>query len=217
MPTIKNYKSDLRGKYRRYFEISLILSLSLIIAAFKLAPKDGNTNESYNPPQELITIESIINTIQKLKPPELPVRPKIVEVQTDEVIEDLILDDISIDQDADLGEPPTISDRPKIIDDEPFILWAEEMPEPIGGIGAIQKKAYYTEIAKLAGIEGKVIVEALIDKKGYVTEVYLIQDIGGGLGEVAMNAVKNTRFRPGKQRGKPVKVKMKIPIKFVLR
>ena len=91
------------------------------------------------------------------------------------------------------------------------------MPEPIGGIGAIQKKAYYTEIAKLAGIEGKVIVEAMIDKKGNVTEVNLIQDIGGGLGEVAMNAVKNTRFKPGKQRGKPVKVKMIIPIKFVLR
>lgn len=217
MPTIKNYRADLRGKYRKYFEISLILSLSLIIAAFKVAPKYGNSNESYNPPQELITIENIISTVQKLKPPELPVRPKIIEAQTDEVVEDLILDDVSINQNADLGGPPLISDRPKIADDEPYIPWAEEMPEPIGGIGAIQKKAYYTEIAKLAGIEGKVIVEAMIDKKGNVTEVNLIQDIGGGLGEVAMNAVKNTRFKPGKQRGKPVKVKMIIPIKFVLR
>jgi protein TonB len=217
MPTIKNYKADLRGKYRKYFEISLILSLTLIIAAFKLAPKDGNTNEIYNPPQKLITIENIINTVQKLKPPKLPVRPKIIEAQTDEVVEDLILDDVSINQDDDLGGPPLISDRPKIVDDEPFINWAEVMPEPVGGIGAIQEKAYYTEIAKRVGIEGKVIVEAMIDKKGNVTEVNLIRDIGGGLGEVAMNAVKNTRFKPGKQRGKPVNVKMKIPIKFVLR
>ena len=217
MPTIKNYKADLRGKSRKYFEISLILSLSVLIAAFKLAPKDGNMNENYNPPQELITIENIINTIQKTKPPELPVRPKIIEVQTDEVIEDMILNDISINQDADLGAPPLISDRPKIADNEPYIPWAEEMPEPIGGISAIQKKAYYTEIAKLAGIEGKVIVEAMIDKNGNVTEVNLIQDIGGGLGEVALNAVKNTRFKPGKQGGKPVNVKMIIPIKFVLR
>jgi protein TonB len=217
MPTIKNYRADLRGKYRKYFEISLILSLSLIIAAFKLAPIDGNMDENINPPQELITIENIINTVQKSKPPELPIRPKIIEVRTDEVIEDLILDDISIDHDADLGEPPSIPDRTKILDDEPFINWAEEMPEPIGGIMAIQEKVYYTEIAKLAAIEGKVIVEALIDKNGNVTEVNLIQDIGGGLGEVAMNAVKNTRFTPGKQRGIPVKVKMIIPIKFVIR
>jgi protein TonB len=217
MPTIKNYRADLRGKYRKYFEISLILSLSLIIASFKLAPIVGNMDENIIIPQELITIENIINTVQKTKPPELPVRPKIIELQTDEVIEDLVLDDISIDQDADLGDPPLISDRPKTVDDEPFINWAEEMPEPIGGIGAIQKKAYYTEIAKRMGIEGKVIVEAMIDKNGNVTDANLIRDIGGGLGEVAINAVKNTRFKPGKQRGKPVKVKMKIPIKFVLR
>ena len=75
MPTIKNYKADLRGKYRKYFEISLILSLSLIIAAFKLAPKDGNMDENFNPPQELITIENIINTVQKPKPPPPPKPP----------------------------------------------------------------------------------------------------------------------------------------------
>ncbi len=217
MPTIKNYRADLRGKYRKYFEISLILSLSLIIAAFKLSPNNGNIDENFNPPQDLITIENIIKTVQKPKPPELPARPKIIVAQTDDVIEDLLLDDISIDYDADLGQPPTLPDPPRIIDDEPFIDWAEEMPEPIGGIRAIQEKAYYTEIAKLAHIEGKVIVEALIDKNGNVTEVNLIQDIGGGLGEVALNAVKNTRFTPGKQRGIPVKVKMIIPIKFVLR
>ena len=100
MPTIKNYRADLRGKYKKYFELSLILSLSLIIAAFKLAPKDGDTDENYNPPQELITIENIINTVQKPKPPELPARPKIIVAQTDDVIEDLLLDDISIDYDA---------------------------------------------------------------------------------------------------------------------
>jgi protein TonB len=216
MPSVKNYKADLRGKCKRYFEISLILSLSLIIAAFKLAPQDGNMDENYNPPQELITIENIIKTVQKPKPPPPPIPDPILTVQ-DEVPEDLILDDISIDQNADLGQPPSIPDRPRIVDDEPFIPWADVMPEPIGGIGAIQKKAYYTAIAKLAAIEGKVIVEALIDKNGNVIEVHLIQDIGGGLGEVAMNAVKNTRFTPGKQRGIPVKVKMIIPIKFVLR
>ncbi len=90
------------------------------------------------------------------------------------------------------------------------------MLKPIGGIKTIQEKGYYTEIAKLAAIEGKVIIEALIDKEGNVMEVNLIKDIGGGLGEVALNAVKNTRFTPGKQRRIPVKAKIMIPIKFVL-
>ena len=215
MPTIKNYRADLRGKYKKYFEISLILSLSLIIAAFKVAPKDGNMDENFNPPQELITIENIINTVQKPKPPPPP-KPDPVLSKPDEVLEEIEFNN-EIDLDAKIGPPPPLPDPPRIIDNEPFIDWAEEMPEPIGGIKAIQEKAYYTEIAKLAQIEGKVIVEALIDKEGNVTEVHLIKDIGGGLGEVAMNAVRNTRFTPGKQRGIPVKVKIMIPIKFVLR
>jgi len=217
MPNIKNYNADLRGKYKRYFEISLILSISLIIVAFKLAPEDGVNDEDFNPPQELITIENIIKTVQKIKPPELPSRPKIIEAQTDEVIEDMILDDISIDQKSDLGDPPLILDRPKIVEDEPFLNWAEEMPKPISGIQAIQEKVHYTEIGRRAGISGTVYIEAIIDEEGNVINAIVKKGIGGGLDESALNAVNLTKFYPGKQRGKAVKVKMIIPIKFVLR
>ncbi len=217
MPTIKNYKADLRGKYRKHFEISLILSLSLIIAAFKLAPKNGIIDENYNPPQELITIENIINTVQKPNPPELPVRPKIIVAQTDDVIEDLLLDDISIDFDAVLGQPPAIPDPPRVIKDEPFIPFAEEMPEPIGGLKAIQDKVKYNEIAIRSRIEGTVYIEAKIDRDGNVVDAVIKKGVGGGLDESALRAVKLTKFHPGKQRGIPVKVKMVIPIKFVLR
>jgi len=217
MPTIKNYRADLRGKYKRYFEMSLILSISLIIAAFKLAPEHGVNDENFNLPQKLITIENIIKTVQKIKQPELPVRPKIIEAQTDEVIEDLILDDISIDYNADLGQPPPILDRPRIVDNEPFLDWAEEMPKPIGGLKAIQKRVHYTEIGKRAGINGTVYIEAIINKNGNVINSIVKKGIGGGLDESALNAVNLTKFYPGKQRGKAVKVKMIIPIKFVLR
>jgi len=57
----------------------------------------------------------------------------------------------------------------------------------------------------------------VIDKEGNVIDAKIIRDIGGGLGESAINAVRTTKFTPGKQRGKPVKVKITIPIKFVLR
>jgi protein TonB len=216
MPTIKNYSADLRGKYRKYFEISLILSLSLIIAAFKLAPIDGNMDENFNPPQELITIENIINTVQKPKPPPPPVHDPILIIQ-DEVSEDLILKDISIDHNAVLDQPPSIPDPPRVIKDEPFIPFAEEMPKPIGGLKALQDKVEYTEIAKRSGIEGTVFIEAKIDRDGNVVDAIIKKGVGGGLDESALRAVKLTKFHPGKQRGIPVKVKMVIPIKFVLR
>jgi len=112
MQTIKNYKADLKVKYRKYFEISLIHSLSLIISAFKLAPKDGNTDENYNQPQELITIENIINTVQKPKPP--PPIPQPVLSETDEVLEEIELDDVEIYMDAQIGPPPPPPDSPTI-------------------------------------------------------------------------------------------------------
>ena len=216
MTTIKNYRADLRGKYRKYFEISLILSLSLIIAAFKLAPKNGNIDENYNPPQELITIENIINTVQKPKLPPPPPKPDPVLSEPDEVPEEIEFNN-EIDLNAKIGPPPTLPDPPRVIKDEPFFPFAEEMPEPIGGLKAIQDKVEYTEIAKRSGIEGTVYIEAKIDKDGNVVDAVIKKGVGGGLDESALRAVKLTKFHPGKQRGIPVRVKMVIPIKFVLR
>jgi len=216
MPTIKNYKADLRGKYRKYFEISLILSLSLIIAAFKLAPKDGNIDDNFNPPQELITIENIIKTVQKPKPPPPPI-PAPVLSETDEVPEEIELDNVEIDLDAKIGPPPPLPDPPTIREEPIIFVAVEEMPYPIGGIQAIQEKVHYTEIGRRAGIKGTVYIEAIIDEEGNVINAIVKKGVGGGLDEEALNAVLQTKFVPGKQRGKPVKVKLVIPIKFVLR
>jgi len=91
------------------------------------------------------------------------------------------------------------------------------MPAPIGGIKAIQEKVHYTDIARRIELQGTVYIQAKIDKNGNVVEASVLKGIGGGLDEEALNAVTSTKFTPGKQRGKPVKVKMVIPIKFVLR
>ncbi|MCH7965734.1 MAG: energy transducer TonB [Bacteroidetes bacterium] len=166
MPSIKNYRADLRGKHRRYFEISLILSLSLIIAAFKLSPKDGNIDENFNPPQELITIENIINTVQKPIPP--PPIPAPVLSGTDEVPEETELDDVEIYMDAQIGPPPAPPDPPIKIEEPIIFVAVEEMPKPIGGLKAIKEKVFYTEIGRRAGIGGTVYIEAIIDEEGNV-------------------------------------------------
>ncbi len=215
MPTIKNYKADLRGKYRKYFEISLILSLSLIIAAFKLSPKYGTNDENFNPPQELITIENIINTVQKPKPPKPP-KPDPVLSEPDEVTEEIEFNN-EIDLDAKISLPPPLPDPPTIREEPIIFVAVEEMPYPIGGLQSIQEKVHYTEIGRRVGIKGTVYIEAIIDEEGNVINAIVKKGIGGGLDEEALNAVLNTKFVPGKQRAKPVKVKLVIPIKFVLR
>ena len=215
MPVIKNYKADLRASYSRNIKLSVIAIVALIIVAFKISPTEESLSGTIIQPQDIIRIEDIINTVQKPKIPDPPAKPKIIEASIDDITEDLILDNIDIFEDAPTTQPSR-HDRPKVVDEDVIFVWSEVMPEPIGGIKAIQEKVVYTEIARLAGIDGTVIIEAIIDKEGNVIDARIERDIGGGLGESALNAVRATMFSPGKQRGKPVKVKIMIPIKFVL-
>jgi TonB family protein len=75
----------------------------------------------------------------------------------------------------------------------------------------------YPDIAQEAGIEGQVIVQCFIDKKGKVTETIILKGIPNtGLNESAIAALRKTRFRPAKQRETKVGVWITIPINFTL-
>ncbi len=103
-------------------------------------------------------------------------------------------------------------------DEEPTQVFVvvEEMPELIGGLAALQRKIRYPVIARKAGVEGRVILQFIIDEQGRVSESKVVRSIGAGCSEEALRVLQTMRFRPGKQRGKPVKVKMSLPVTFRL-
>jgi len=217
MPVIKNFRANLRAKYSRYFKISIILTLSFLIAAFKFSPYGEKKDEITILTQDIINVEDIANTIQKPKPPPLPI-PEPLLANLDEDLVEIDFNENDLDQDAQVDLPPPPPDPP--VNDENEIidfLPSEDQPTPIGGISAIQEKVYYTEIGRKAEIEGTVVIQAVVDKQGNIIDAFVKKGIGGGLDEVALDAVKNTKFHPGKQRGKPVNVRIWIPIKFVLK
>ncbi len=74
----------------------------------------------------------------------------------------------------------------------------------------------YPEVAKKAGIEGKVFVEFIVDEEGNVSDASVKKGIGAGCDEEALRALTATRFQPGIKDGKPVKVKMVMPFTFKL-
>jgi protein TonB len=91
------------------------------------------------------------------------------------------------------------------------------MPELIGGIQGLQKRVKYPEIAKKAGVEGTVFLQFVVDEKGNVVDPAVVKGIGAGCDEAALEAIKTAKFKPGKQRGKPVKVKFSLPVRFRLK
>ena len=104
----------------------------------------------------------------------------------------------------------------KFFDKNKFLEKVDEMPFPVGGMKALAQNVKYPEIAKKAGIQGRVFVNAFIDEMGNVVGTEIIKGIGGGCDQAAIDAVKTTKFTPGIKNGDPVKVQVSIPILFKL-
>lgn len=104
--------------------------------------------------------------------------------------------------------------------DEIFTI-VEDQPAPDGGMAAfyqfVQKKLKYPAQARRMGIEGKVFVQFVVDKDGTLTEVKAVKGIGAGCDEEAVRVIEGApKWKPGKQRGRSVKVRMILPITFKL-
>lgn len=96
-----------------------------------------------------------------------------------------------------------------------------QKPSFPGGIAAfnryISQELSYPEEAIKMGIEGKVYVHFVINKDGSVDAVNVVRGIGGGCEEEAVRVIANApNFIPGKRGGKPVYVRMSLPINFNL-
>lgn len=213
---LKNPIADLRAKYGKTFEISLIIALALMIVAFKFFPAVASGGAQLEGTQELFTVEDIQQTKQENRPPPPPKPPIPIEAPSDDVLEDIEIGDTEIDFEEEMKAPPPPKEEKKVEEEPTYFVAVEEMPEPIGGIKAIQEKIIYPEIAKRAGVEGKVYILAFVDESGTVTKAHVLKGIGAGCDEAALNAVLKTKFKPGKQRGKPVKVQVSIPVIFKL-
>jgi len=104
---------------------------------------------------------------------------------------------------------------------EPF-SFVEEMPSFPGGEEALlsfmSTNIIYPEIAKRAGVEGKVFIGFIVEPNGSITEIQLIKGIGAGCDEEAIRVLKLAGdWNPGRQNGKSVRVRMTIPFSFQLR
>lgn len=99
---------------------------------------------------------------------------------------------------------------------EDYFVVVEEMPELIGGLASVQQQIRYPEMARRAGIEGRVFVQFIVNEQGDVENPRVIRGIGGGADEEALRVVSQAKFTPGMQRDQPVRVQYALPISFRL-
>jgi len=219
----KKYPSaDLRKYYFITLEIGFILTLILLNLLFRIDFSVESQLELVKVEQEVIVMDDVMRTEHINRPPPPP-RPQTPRSVPDDVIIDDPFFDLSTDLDLDdlhlsLPEPPPPPPRFEEEEDyEPEVFTiVEDMPVLIGGMNAIYEHLHYPEVARMAGIEGRVIIQFVIDEQGNVVDPVVVRGVGGGLDEAALAAVKNISFIPGRQRGHPVRVRYSLPITFRL-
>jgi TonB family protein len=128
--------------------------------------------------------------------------------------------DTGINIAENVGEEKSETVPPLIAEDtiktDSVYATAEVMPEPVGGMNGIYKRLVYPKPAQEKNVEGVVNIEVLINQAGDVVESIILNDIGYGCGESAKITLFYTKFKPGLQRGKPIMIRMVIPVTFKL-
>ncbi|MDC1024719.1 MAG: energy transducer TonB [Flavobacteriales bacterium] len=211
----KDPKISLENKKGMFFQIGLAVTLIAVLISFEWKSYDKSNYNLGDLNLDDMEEEIIPITRQEVKPPPPPPPPP-------EIIE-IVEDEVEIENEVEIEETDTDEDEIVEIeeDDEEFFMVVENMPEfPGGDLGLmkfIQKNVRYPAIAKEYNITGKVYVSFIVDKQGSVTNVKIVRGVDKNLDAEALRVVSLLpKYKPGKQRGKAVRVMFTIPINFTL-
>lgn len=207
---------DHRKNYTLKLQFGIITSLLVFLIVFRVTFESAPPEPLVLDIQEEVVMEEVVQTKQVTTPPPPPRPPVPVEVPNDEIIEDEILAlDAELDLDGPISLPPPPPPSSENMEEEVFVV-VEQPPVLIGGIASVQKRIKYPELARNAGIEGRVVVQFVVSSEGEVVNPVVVRGIGGGCDEAALEALKYAKFQPGFQRGRPVNVSYSLPITFTL-
>jgi len=205
--TSKNASS--KAKHRINLEKSFILVIVLLTLLFYSLPVFKASPLILKNPT--ITIKVHSNPI--VRPPPPPPRPPkpIIPVES---TDDEMLDALPVDfAQMQVNWINQTDFNPPEQDEEEIVEWHKVQIKP----ELVKKVApRYPELARKAGVTGLVIVDVLINTKGYVEKAEIFKSIAL-LDQAALDAASGFEFAPGKQFDRVVKVKMRIPFNFKLK
>lgn len=228
MEVKKAQKADLEKKRNTFFLIGLVVALGTTLVAFEWTTAPAKA-DSLGVIQSLEIEEEIIPITREaeVKPPPPPPPPKVVEVlnivdDDIEIEDELLIEDSEADDETVIDIQPLFESKNEEEEtvDEIFVI-VEEIPEFPGGTRAlyqfISSHVRYPVIAQENGIQGKVYVKFVVDEMGDVSNAEVLRPVEASLDKEALRVINSLpRFKPGKQRGKPVKVYYNAQITFQL-
>lgn len=224
----KNPKADLENRRTLYILLGLVFILSALFVAFEWTTSNVIKHDDFGAGDAAFEEEMIPITMQQsVPPPPPPPAPQVEEiiniVDDEKEIEEVEIQSTEDDQDTKteiaVFGPPGNGDEEETSNE--IFMVVENMPTFPGGEAAllqyIGKNMKYPVIAQENGIQGRVIVSFVIEKDGHVADVTVVRGVDPALDKEAIRVVSAMpRWRPGEQRGKPVRVKYTLPVTFRL-
>ena len=213
MKTKKNVKANLEKNRLIFFEIGLVFALSLILVAFEWSKKPLKKNNAFMTRLSDDDFLQIEQTIRK-QPQVRNERPKMTLI-INEVKDDNVLIDEPVFFNSEIGynDPYDLWTIPEYDNSETFadtynFIDVSDKPLFNGGDPMVAFRKYiaehivYPEEAIDNGIEGRVTLHFIIDEKGRMTNVEVIQGVHPSLDQEAARVIKSSpSWTPGKQRG----------------
>ncbi len=221
----KSPKANLENKKLMFTQIGLIISLAIAWLAFEHKSYDKREiDPSLLRTAEVVEEELVEITKQEEQKPQ-PVEVPKQTTQLEIVQDDVEVEDIEINAEVEQTEiieeyvAPEVEEE-EVVEQEIFQI-VEEMPAFPGGeqklLEYVAKNTKYPQIARESGIQGRVFIGFVVEPDGSVSNVKVLRGIGGGCDEEAVRVIKSMpKWKPGKQRGKAVRVSYQIPVNFKL-
>ena len=216
MEVKKSPKADLEGRKSTWLLVGYVVVLAFMFVAFEWTQRDVKIDTS-QAVADLVFEEEIIpiteTPAQQAPPP--PEAPKVAELL--EIVDDK----------AEIDETTTIinEDNAAPVEEEPeeqtIFEVVENMPDYPGGQAALMqylaKNIKYPTIAQENGTQGRVIVQFVVNRDGSIVDAKVVRSVDPYLDKEALRVINTMpKWKPGMQRGKPVRVKFTVPVMFRL-
>jgi protein TonB len=226
MEVKKSPKADLEGKKTTSLLLGYVFILTLMFVAFEWTDRDKQVSTDTGITDVVFEEEivPITEQDQKMAPPP-PEAPKVEDVL--QIVEnDAKIEESSIQASEETGQAVEVKYVQQVVEEEEpeeqeIFQVVEEMPEFPGGMAEcmkfLGKNIKYPTISQENGVQGKVIVQFVVNKDGSVVDPVVVRSVDPYLDKEALRVINTMpKWKPGKQRGKPVRVRYTVPVTFRL-
>ncbi|MDR1880910.1 MAG: energy transducer TonB [Tannerellaceae bacterium] len=223
----KSSKADLEGGKTLNLLMGLVVALAILFVGFEWGTQDVQVATGGGV-ADIIAEEEIEITRPEDTPPPPPPPPAPVVAEILTVVDDNVnleqQDILTTEDDQTTAQvqtyvPPVVVEEEE--NDQTIFAVVETMPEFPGGdlelLRFVQKSIKYPVIAQENGVQGRVICSFVVNRDGSVVDAEVLRPVDPSLDKEALRVIGTMpKWTPGKQRGKPVRVKYTLPITFKL-